>query len=463
MADLPGSCRPLSTPARPLVKPGRMSTQRKLFVEDIQTAGKRVIVRVDFNVPLKDGKVESDKRLKESLPTIKYLKEKGAKVILMSHLGRPDGKRSPEFSLRPVADALSALLGSPVSFADDCVGAPAELAVAALKGGDVLLLENLRFHAQEEANDPAFAKQLAALADVYVNDAFGSAHRAHASTEGITKFVPQAASGYLMKKELDYLGGALAEPKRPFVAIIGGSKVSGKIDVIKNLLPNVDKLLIGGGMTYTFLKAQGLEIGKSIVENDKLDLAKSLLAEAGDKIVLGTDVVVTDKLDFKARTVGATKVVSIKEIPSDWEGVDAGPDTIAAFREIIVGAKTVIWNGPVGVFEIDASAKGTIAVAEALAEATAGGATTIIGGGDSASAVKKAGVAAKVSHVSTGGGASLEFPRGQGAPGRGRADQQVTVDERAVRRGSSQPAGLPRSTSRTPRVARASAAPARPA
>jgi len=394
-----------------------MTTQKKLFVENLQTAGKRVIVRVDFNVPLKDGKVESDKRLKESLPTIKYLKEKGAKVILMSHLGRPDGKRVAEMSLRPVADALSALLGSPVAFAEDCVGAPAEAAVAALKGGDVLLLENLRFHADEEENTPAFAKQLAALADVYVNDAFGTAHRAHASTEGITKFVSQAASGYLMKKELDYLGGALAEPKRPFVAIIGGSKVSGKIDVIKNLLPRVDKLLIGGGMTYTFLKAQGLEVGKSIVENDKLDLARSLLAEAGNKLVLGTDFVVTDKLDFKARTVGAIKTVAANAIPSDWEAVDAGPDTVAAFSKILLGAKTIIWNGPVGVFEIDATAKGTIAIAQALAEATAAGATTIIGGGDSASAVKKAGVASKVSHVSTGGGASLEFLEGKVLPG----------------------------------------------
>ena len=281
-----------------------MSTGKKLFVEDLDTAGKRVIMRVDFNVPLKDGKVESDKRLKESLPTIEYLRKKGAKVILMSHLGRPDGKRVPDMSLRPVADALSALLGAPVAFADDCVGPAAEKAVAALQPGGVLLLENLRFHAEEEENDPAFAKQLASLADVYVNDAFGSAHRAHASTEGITKFVPQAASGYLMKKELDYLGDALGNPKRPFVAIIGGSKVSGKIDVIKNLLPRVDKLLIGGGMTYTFLKAQGLEIGKSIVENDKLDLARSLLADAGGKLVLGTDCVVTDKLDFKGRTVG---------------------------------------------------------------------------------------------------------------------------------------------------------------
>jgi phosphoglycerate kinase len=394
-----------------------MKTQKKLFVENLETAGKRVIVRVDFNVPLKDGKVESDKRLKESLPTIKYLKEKGAKVILMSHLGRPDGKRVPEMSLRPVADALAALLGSPVAFAEDCVGAPAEAAVAAMKGGDVLLLENLRFHAEEEENAPAFAKQLAALADVYVNDAFGSAHRAHASTEGITKFVSQAASGYLMKKELDYLGGALAEPRRPFVAIIGGSKVSGKIDVIKNMLPQVDKLLIGGGMTYTFLKAQGLEIGKSIVENDKLDLARSLLAEAGDKLVLGTDCVVTDKLDFKARTVGALKTVKSNAIPSDWEAVDVGPETSATFAKILLGAKTIIWNGPVGVFEIDATARGTMAIAQNLADATAAGATTIIGGGDSASAVKKAGVASKVSHVSTGGGASLEFLEGKILPG----------------------------------------------
>ncbi|HXU62014.1 MAG TPA: phosphoglycerate kinase [Polyangia bacterium] len=394
-----------------------MSTGKKLFVEDLDVAGKRVIVRVDFNVPLKDGKVESDKRLKESLPTIEYLRKKGAKVILMSHLGRPDGKRVPEMSLRPVAEALSGLLGAPVAFADDCVGPAAEKAVGALQGGSVLLLENLRFHAAEEENDPAFAKQLAALADVYVNDAFGTAHRAHASTEGITKLVPKAAAGFLMKKELDYLGDALGTPKRPFVAVIGGSKVSGKIDVIKNLLPRVDKLLIGGGMTYTFLKAQGLEIGKSIVENDKVDLARSLLAEAGGKLELGTDFVVTDKLDFKGRTVGATKVVPRNAIPADWEACDIGPATVEAFTKILLGAKTIVWNGPVGVFEIDATAKGTIAVAEALAKATAAGATTIIGGGDSASAVKKAGVASKVSHVSTGGGASLEFLEGKVLPG----------------------------------------------
>ena len=394
-----------------------MSTQKKLFVEDLQTEGKRVIVRVDFNVPLKDGKVESDKRLRESLPTIEYLRKKGAKVILMSHLGRPDGKRVPDMSLRPVADALAVLLGAPVAFAYDCVGPAAERAVAALKAGDVLLLENLRFHAEEEENDPAFGKQLAALADVYVNDAFGSAHRAHASTEGITRFVSQAASGHLMKKELDYLGEALGNPRRPFIAIIGGSKVSSKIDVIKHLLPQVDKLLIGGGMTYTFLKAQGFEIGRSIVENDKLDLARSIMAEAGDKLVLGTDFVVTDKLDFKARTVGALKTVTKEAIPADWEGVDSGPRTVEEFNAIILGAKTIVWNGPVGVFEIDATAKGTIAVAQALAKATAAGATTIIGGGDSASAVKKAGVASKVSHVSTGGGASLEFLEGKVLPG----------------------------------------------
>jgi phosphoglycerate kinase len=394
-----------------------MSSGKKLFVEDLDTAGKRVIMRVDFNVPLKDGKVESDKRLKESLPTIKYLRDKGAKVILMSHLGRPDGKRVPDMSLRPVADALAALLGTPVAFADDCVGPAAEKAVAALAPGGVLLLENLRFHAAEEENDSAFAKKLASLADVYVNDAFGSAHRAHASTEGITKHVPQAASGYLMKKELDYLGEALGNPKRPFVAIIGGSKVSGKIDVIKNLLPRVDKLLIGGGMTYTFFKAQGIETGKSIVENDKLDLAKSLLKEAGDKLVFGTDFVVTDKFDFKGRTVGALKTVAKDAIPADWEALDVGPETVAAFTKIIVDAKTIVWNGPVGVFEVDATANGTIAVAEALAKATAAGATTIIGGGDSASAVKKAGVASKVSHVSTGGGASLEFLEGKALPG----------------------------------------------
>ena len=394
-----------------------MSTAQKLFIEDLQARDKRVFVRVDFNVPLKDGVVESDKRLKESLPTIKYLRDQGAKVILASHLGRPDGKRVPEMSLAPVAKALSGLLGSEVKFAPDCIGQPATSAAAALAPGEVLLLENLRFHAAEEDNDPAFAKQLASLADVYVNDAFGTAHRAHASTQGITQHLPQAAAGYLMKKELDYLGQALGNPARPFVAIIGGSKISSKIDVIKSLLPRVDRLLIGGGMTYTFLKAQGLEVGKSIVENDKVDFARTLLGEAGDKLVLPDDFVVTDKLDFKARTVGQTKVVSKNEIPADWEAVDIGPQSIAKFESILLGAKTVIWNGPVGVFEIDATSKGTVAIAEMLAKSTAGGAITIIGGGDSASAVKKAGVASKVSHVSTGGGASLEYLEGKALPG----------------------------------------------
>jgi phosphoglycerate kinase len=304
-----------------------------------------------------------------------------------------------------------------VKFASDSIGEPAKQAVAALQSGDVLLLENLRFHAAEEDNDPDFARQLASLADLYVNDAFGTAHRAHASTAGITKHVAQSASGYLMKKELDYLGQALGNPGRPFVAIIGGSKISSKIDVIKSLLPRVDRLLIGGGMTYTFLKAQGLEVGKSIVENDKVDFARSLLAEAGDKLVLPDDFVVTDKLDFKGRTVGQTRVVSKDEIPADWEAVDIGPRSIAKFEKTLLPAKTIIWNGPVGVFEIDATSKGTVAIAEILAKSTAAGAVTIIGGGDSASAVKKAGVANKVSHVSTGGGASLEFLEGNALPG----------------------------------------------
>ncbi len=394
-----------------------MSTQTKLFIEDLETSGKRVIVRVDFNVPIKDGVVESDKRLRESLPTIKYLREKGAKVILMSHLGRPDGKRVPEMSLAPVAKALGDLLGAKVSFASDCIGDPAKSAVAALGAGDVLLLENLRFHPEEEANDAGFAKQLAELADVYVNDAFGSAHRAHASTEGITRFVPQAAAGYLMKKELDYLGQALGNPARPFVAIIGGSKISTKIDVIQHLLPRVDKLLLGGGMTYTFLKAEGVEVGKSIVENDKIEFAKRLLAESRGKLVLPHDFVITDKLDFKARSVGALKTVPRDGISPDWEAVDIGPESVKAFEQVLLGAKTILWNGPVGVFEIDATAKGTISIAEILARATEQGATTIIGGGDSASAVKKAGVSSKVSHVSTGGGASLEYLEGKVLPG----------------------------------------------
>ena len=382
--------------------------------------GKRVLVRVDFNVPLDaSGNVTNDRRIRAALPTIRAVLDAGASAIVMSHLGRPKGdpKKDGVFAMDKVANRLAELLGRPVRKVNQVVGPEVTAAVKALKPGDVLVLENLRFNPGEQAGDAGFAGQLAALADVYVNDAFGSAHRAHASTEGITRFVSQAASGFLMKKELDYLGEALGDPKRPFVAVIGGSKVSSKIDVIKNLLPRVDKLLIGGGMTYTFLKAQGLEVGKSIVENDKLDLARSLLADAGGKLELGTDFVVTDKLDFKGRTVGAVKTVPLDGIPADWEAVDIGPASITKFEQILLTAKTVVWNGPVGVFEIDATAKGTIAIAEILAKATASGTTTIIGGGDSASAVKKGGVASKVSHVSTGGGASLEYLEGKALPG----------------------------------------------
>ncbi len=388
----------------------------KLFIEELQVKGKRVITRVDFNVPLKDGKVESTKRLVESLPTIKFLARAGAKTILMSHLGRPKGV-TESLRMAPVAKALSALLDKDVRTVSDCVGPEVEKAVAAMKDGDILLLENLRFHAEEEANDSGFAKQLAALADIYVNDAFGTAHRAHASTEGITRFISKSAAGYLMKKELDFLGGALDQPKRPFVSIIGGAKISGKIDVIEALLPKVDKLLIGGGMAYTFLKALGFEIGKSLVENDKVDLAKSLLARAGDKIQLPIDYMVTDMLDFKGRKLGSMKAVERDGIPANMESVDIGPKSAQLFASIVTNAKTVVWNGPMGVFEIKESAAGTFAVAKALVEATTKGAITIIGGGDSAAAIEQLGLAEKVSHVSTGGGASLEFLEGKVLPG----------------------------------------------
>ena len=401
----------------------------KLFVEDLNVAGKRVFVRVDFNVPLKDGVVEDDKRLVAALPTIQYLIGKGARVILASHLGRPDGKVVDALRMAPVASALSKLLGKPVASTSDCVGPEVEAAVASLKPGDVLLLENLRFHIEEEGKvkledgtkvaaskeDIAkFRAGLTRLADLYVNDAFGTAHRDHSSITGLD--LPRA-SGYLMKKELDFLGDAVANPKRPFVAIIGGSKISGKIDVIKAMLPKVDKLIIGGGMGFTFAKAQGKEIGKSLCELDKVELAKELIVQAGDKLMLPTDVLVTTKLDFGARTLGPTKYVSVNAIPADQEGVDIGPDTIKAFSDVIKGAKTVLWNGPAGVFEIEESAKGTFAIAQAMAEATAYGACTIVGGGDSASAIKKAGLSKRVTHVSTGGGASLEFLEGKALPG----------------------------------------------
>jgi phosphoglycerate kinase len=402
----------------------------KLFIEDLKPAGKRVLVRVDFNVPVKNGLVEDDKRISAALPTIQYLLAQGASVVLMSHLGRPDGQRKMEFSLKPVADKLAELLGKPVKFLDDCVGSAVEAACASLKAGDVVLLENLRFHIEEEgkvkledgtklAADKdkvaAFRAGLSKLGDMYVNDAFGTAHRDHSSVSGIQ--LPLRASGYLMKKELDFLGASIENPKRPFVAIIGGAKVSGKIDVIQAMLPKVDKMIIGGGMAYTFAKAKGLEIGKSLVELDRVELAKEIMAKSGDKLMLPTDCLITDAFDFKARTLGATKFCKMTEIPATWEGVDIGPETSAAFEAVIRSAKTVLWNGPMGVFEVEASARGTFGVAKAMAEATEQGAVTIVGGGDSASAIKKAGLAKKVSHVSTGGGASLEFLEGKPLPG----------------------------------------------
>jgi phosphoglycerate kinase len=401
----------------------------KLFIEDLDLAGKRVLVRVDFNVPVKDGKVESDKRLRESLPTLNHALSKGASLILMSHLGRPDGKVVEKHSLKPVAARLQELLGRPVKFVADCVGPEAEAAAAAAKPGDVILLENLRFHLEEEgkvkAKDgtvtkaspeavEAFRASLSKLGDVFVNDAFGTAHRAHSSVVGVNLV---RASGYLLKKELDFLGDALADPKRPFVSIIGGAKISGKIDVIEALLPKVDKLIIGGGMAYTFLKAQGLEVGKSLVENDRVEMAKDLLARGAGKIELPVDFMVTDSLDFGARTLGSLDAVPRDGIPADRESVDIGPETRRKFADIITGAGTVVWNGPMGVFEIEAASKGTFAVAQALVDATAKGAITIIGGGDSAAAIEQAGLEKKVSHVSTGGGASLEFLEGKALPG----------------------------------------------
>ncbi len=401
----------------------------KLFIEDLDLKGKRVLVRVDFNVPVKDGVVESDKRLRESLPTLNHVLAQGGSLVLMSHLGRPDGKRVEKHSLKPVAARLQELMGRQVKFIDDCVGPQVEAAAAALQPGEILVLENLRFHLAEEgkvkakdgtvtkATDEevaAFRASLSKLGDVFVNDAFGTAHRAHSSVVGVNLV---RASGYLLKKELDFLGDSLENPKRPFVSIIGGAKISGKIDVIEALLPKVDKLIIGGGMAYTFLKAQGLEVGKSLVENDRIDMAKDLLARGAGKIELPVDFMVTDNLDFGARTLGSLDAVPRDGIPADKESVDIGPETRKTFADIIVSAGTVVWNGPMGVFEIEAASKGTFAVAQALVEATAKGAITIIGGGDSAAAIEQAGLEKQVSHVSTGGGASLEFLEGKALPG----------------------------------------------
>jgi phosphoglycerate kinase len=388
----------------------------KLTIDDISVKGKRVLTRVDFNVPIKDGNVKDDTRIRESLPTIKKVIADGGRIILMSHLGRPKGKVAPEYSLKPVVAKLSALLGKPVKFAEDCIGPKAEAEVAGLKDSEVLLLENLRFHAEEEKNDPAFSKQLANLGDLYINDAFGSAHRAHSSTEGLTKFIKPSVAGYLMQKELKYLGSALANPKRPFVAIIGGAKISGKIDVIKNLLAKVDFLLIGGGMIFTFYKAMGLNIGNSLLEEDKIAEADSLLETilpATIKMILPDDILVSDKLEAPFQT----KIVSQNSIPDGWIGVDIGPNTQKLFAEIIARAGTIVWNGPMGIFETDEFAAGTIAMAKAIATATEKGAVSIIGGGDSVAAIAKAGVTEKISHISTGGGASLEFLEGKVLPG----------------------------------------------
>jgi phosphoglycerate kinase len=382
-----------------------------LSIRDIDLNGKRVFIRVDFNVPLQKNdrgemEITSDKRIKASLPTIQYALDHGAAVILASHLGRPKGKPNAEMSLKPVAARLQELIGRPVTMAPDCVGPEVE-ALKPAPGG-ILLLENLRFHAEEEKNDSGFAKQLAALCDVYVNDAFGSAHRAHASTEGMIQFVPVAAAGLLMEQELKYLGMATTNPERPCVSILGGAKVSDKIEVIENLGKVVDRLLIGGAMAYTFLKAQGLPVGKSLVEDDKLELAKKLLADLGDKLMLPVDHVVVSEI-----AAGAANE-NVEQIPADKIGVDIGPKTREQYAAVIRGAKTVIWNGPMGIFEKPPFDAGTVALAKAVADS---GATSVVGGGDSEKAIKAAGVTSKISHVSTGGGASLEFLAGIQLPG----------------------------------------------
>ncbi len=391
---------------------------KKLSFDELDVRGKRVLVRVDFNVPVDEaGRVTDDRRIRESLATITWLRDHGARTILMSHFGRPKGKRDPKYSLKPAAEVLGKLLGQPVALAPDCIGPEVEKLVYAMKDGDVLVLENVRFYEGEEKNDPEFVEALARLGELYVNDAFGSAHRAHASTEGVARKFPLRAAGQLMQKELEYLGKVLENPARPFVAIIGGAKISGKIDVINNLLPKVDALLVGGGMMFTFYKARGWEIGDSILEEDKVPLARELLGKAASgpqaKLRLPADAVAADKLADDAQT----RVVAADSIPRGWRGVDIGPETIAQFREVIVGAKTVVWNGPMGVFEIPKFAAGTRSVAEALAECTAKGGVTVVGGGDSAAAIAQMGLEDRVSHVSTGGGASLEFLEGKKLPG----------------------------------------------
>jgi len=381
----------------------------KKTIRDIDVHGKRVLVRVDFNVPLKNGAVTDDTRIRAALPTLNYLLEHGAALILCSHLGRPKNKVVPELKMDPVAARLAELLGRPVKKLDDCIGPEVETAAKAAQPGDVIMLENTRFHAEEEANDLGFARQLAGLADVYVNDAFGTAHRAHASTEGVARYLP-AVAGFLMEKELEFLGRATENPVHPYVAILGGAKISDKIGVIENLLVKCDRLLIGGGMANTFFKGMGFEVGDSLVEEEAVATARSLLEGAGGRLILPVDVVIADAFDNAAHT----RVVAPNDVPAGWRILDVGPKTIATFESALSGAKTVVWNGPLGVFEMPNFARGTFAVAELLARLDA---VTVIGGGDSAAAVQQAGLAGKMSHVSTGGGASLEFLEGMVLPG----------------------------------------------
>lgn len=396
----------------------------KLTIEDLikndQINDKRVLVRVDFNVPLDDsGNITDDKRITESLPTIKAIVDNGGKCILMSHLGRPKGKVDPKYSLKITAKKLSELLDREVLFTDDCIGEGNDLIIEGMDKGSILLLENLRFYAEEEKNDPAFAEKLAKYGDIFINDAFGTAHRAHASTEGITHYIKQSAAGYLMEKEIKYLSEAVDNPKRPLCAILGGSKISGKIDVIQTLLKKADHILIGGGMMFTFYKALGLNIGKSILEEDKVDLALKLLEEAkslGKEILLPVDVVFANKFENDAEKV-TLRFDGVSDEYNDWIGMDIGPETIHIFKEKILASQTIIWNGPMGVFEMSNFSKGTFEIAKALTEATDKGAITIVGGGDSASAIAQAGLEDKVTHVSTGGGASLEYLEGKKLPG----------------------------------------------
>jgi phosphoglycerate kinase len=389
----------------------------KLTIDDVDLKGKKVLMRVDFNVPLDDNlNIRDDTRITAALPSIRKIIDSGGRAILMSHLGRPKGKRVDDMSLKPIAERLSVILKKDINFTDDCIGESVKFFVDNLENGEVLLLENLRYHKEETENDPEFAKKLAEFGDIYINDAFGTAHRAHASTEGVTKYMSVCAAGYLMQKEIEFLGKAIANPKRPFTAILGGAKISGKIDVIKNLMPKVDNLIIGGGMTFTFLKSRDQEIGKSLLEEEKIELAKEILSNASIskvRLVLPTDTLVAS--EFSNDSPGEN--VPVESIPENKMGLDIGINSINEFQKIILESKTVVWNGPMGVFEFDNYAKGTIAIANALAEATRNGAITIVGGGDSAAAIKKAGLTDKVSHVSTGGGASLEFLEGKLLPG----------------------------------------------